>query len=133
MAKTNMALAAVREAIYTPSTGAEAVAAARAVDGPALEDQIAQTEGLYDRRDEPALPDADAAAEQALTTPVGKPVFNTHSQAFVGRLMAEERSLKETAGNLRSKIDELEAEYTDVMLAESGVSAAIQAIKRGQE
>ena len=83
----------------------------------------------------PAHLPADGAMQRALDKALGnttKPVFNTHSQGLAGLLLAEERSLKEKAANVRAKIDELEAEYTDIMLAESGIAGALQRLQMGE-
>lgn len=76
----------------------------------------------------------DASVQRALDKALGnttKPVFSTHSQGLAGLLLAQERSLKEKAADVRAKIDELEAEYTDIMLAESGIGKALQALQAG--
>jgi molecular chaperone DnaK (HSP70) len=70
--------------------------------------------------------------EQALTEAIpGPAVFNTHSTALVGMLLAQENALREKAADIRKKITDLEAEYTDIMLAQSGVTHAIRAIHDG--
>lgn len=86
-----------------------------------------------------AMQRADAAnrRETVLTAAVSDalkpaaPLFNTHSQALAGRLLAEERALKEIVANLDARIAELNAERTDAMLAESGIVRALEGLQRG--
>jgi microsomal dipeptidase-like Zn-dependent dipeptidase len=72
-----------------------------------------------------------AAVEAALSTPT-QPVNTTHSNALAGMLLAHERQLKEKVADIDSKIAELNAERTDAMLAESGVSAALRALQNNK-
>lgn len=84
----------------------------------------------------PAPLPAEAAVQRALDKALGnstRPVFTTHSQGLAGMLLAQERSLKEKAADVRAKIDELEAEYTDIMLAESGIAGALQRMQAGEK
>ena len=60
-------------------------------------------------------------------------VFNTHSQALAGRLIAEERALVEVVADIDAKIAKLNEERTDAMLAHSMVSHALQAAERGRK
>lgn len=70
--------------------------------------------------------------ETALTENIpGAKVFNTHSVALVGMLVAQEGALREKAADVRQKVADLEAEYTDIMLAQSGITHAIRAIRDG--
>ena len=71
------------------------------------------------------------AVEEALSAPT-KPIFNTYSQALAGRLIAEERSLKETMADIQAKKEELDAQMVDAMLAHSGVAAALNALQHNR-
>lgn len=94
-----------------PGNSDEAIAAARAA-GPAYEggQDVAETAGYEAVAD--ALKD-------------GVSVFNTHSQAFAGRLIAEGNALRQLADDIDEKIEKLQAERNDVMLAWSGCNAAL--------
>lgn len=59
-------------------------------------------------------------------------VFNTHSQALAGRLIAEERALIEVVADIDAQIAKLNEQRTDAMLAHSMVSHALQAAQRGR-
>lgn len=72
-----------------------------------------------------------AALAESMAVPA-PPVFNTHSQALVGLLVAQENGLREKAADVRQRIADLEAEYTDIMLAQSGVTHALRAITDGR-
>lgn len=76
--------------------------------------------------------DLAKSVEEALTQDQGPPPFNSHSQSFAARLIAEERALRETAGNIDAQIAALNAQRTDVMLAQSGITAALNALQRGK-
>ena len=75
----------------------------------------------------------DAAIGTAVAEALARsaPVFNTHSQALAGRLIAEERALKEIVADIDARIAELNAQRTDAMLAESGIARALEALQRG--
>ena len=74
--------------------------------------------------------DLSAAVTEGVT---GKAkTFSTHSQALAGRLMAEERSLRETVADIDAKIAALNEERTDAMLAYSGVEHALRALETGR-
>lgn len=76
--------------------------------------------------------DLAKSVEEALTQDQGPPPFNSHSQSFAARLIAEERSLRETVGNIDAQIAALNAQRTDAMLAQSGITAALAALQRGK-
>lgn len=76
--------------------------------------------------------DEEIAAAVAESMALPAPVFNTHSLALVGLLVAQERGLSEKAADIRKRIADLEAEYTDIMLAQSGVTHALRAIEDGR-
>lgn len=59
-------------------------------------------------------------------------VFNTHSNALAGRLIAEENALREVVADLDAQIAKLQEERTDAMLAHSGVAHALQALQKGR-
>lgn len=58
------------------------------------------------------------------------PIFNTHSQALAGRLIAEEKALINIVGDIDRRIAELNAERDDAMLAHSGISKALGALQQ---
>ncbi len=94
---------------------AETVRALRAVDTPPVKEQ------------------GERAVQEALEDKTQtQPVFTTHSNALAGMLIAHERQLKEKVADIDAKIAELNAERTDAMLAESGVSAALQALQNNR-
>jgi ABC-type amino acid transport substrate-binding protein len=88
------------------------------------------------------MANADKVADEELTRDLAKrtedamqapaPIFNTHSQALAGRLVAEERALIEQCADIDAKIAALQAERTDVLLAQSGITAALGAMERNR-
>ena len=59
-------------------------------------------------------------------------IFNTHSQALAGRLMAEEHALREVVADIDAQIAALNDQRTDAMLAYSGVEHALRALETGR-
>jgi len=74
---------------------------------------------------------AVTAVEKALTAPVGKPIFNTHSNALAGEFNARAESLKAQIAEVDAKIAALNAERTDLMLTYSMLAKGMQARETG--
>jgi len=66
-----------------------------------------------------------AAVSEALQKP--SPVFNTHSAALAGEIAAKAESYKAMVAEIDAKLNLLEAERTDLMLAYSMLSHAMSA------
>jgi hypothetical protein len=73
---------------------------------------------------------AEAAVKQALDTRMD-PVFNTHSHTVDAMFAAQEIALKALVGDIDAKIEQLQAERTDAMLAYSMLSAGRLAREKG--
>jgi hypothetical protein len=69
----------------------------------------------------------DALADQSA------PVFNTHSTALAGKMMAEAEGYRSMIADIDAKIEALNAERTDVMLAYSMLSKGIEAKENGSK
>ena len=72
-----------------------------------------------------------ATVSEAIAAPAA-PVFNTHSQALAGRLIAEQRALIEIVADIDAQLGALNAQRTDAMLAQSGITNALAALERGK-
>ncbi len=112
-----------------PKRGGDPIRAIRAIDNHSEGDRPPTNLA----GSEVAAPTPPPITDQQLETALknSKPIYNAHTQGLAGDLIAKENNFKNLAGDIRSKIDALEAEYTDIMLAEAGIRAALQAMQNG--